>query len=164
MRTAAARIERCRRGWEPRVAGGRGGPGRPRTRPGTAAATESRTGRGTRRGTVSRASDIAEGIVACHSRRLRYELGRGQLHELAHPCGLRLHDPPPQCCNPVISPPLIIEMRIGAVVRLFDKALREHLADGAVEDARAKRELPVGPSRDLALQGVAVPLAIQQRQ
>ena len=70
----------------------------------------------------------------------------------------------PNGCDAIVAPPLVVQMRIRAVVRLFDEALREHLADRPVEHTRAEGELPVGPARDLAFQRIAMTFPIAQAQ
>src|SRR4029453_4042568 len=64
----------------------------------------------------------------------------------------------------VVPSPLVVQMRIRALVRLFDEALREHLADRPVQHTRAECELPVGPPRNLAFQRIAMALPFAQAQ
>ena len=89
---------------------------------------------------------------------------RRQLNEIAHSGGFGLRDLAAEGGDAIVAPPLVVQMRIRALVRLFDEALREHLADRPVQHTRAECELPVGPARDLAFQGIAMTFPVAQAQ
>ena len=63
----------------------------------------------------------------------------------------------------VVAPALVGARAIGTLRQLFDQALLEHPADGTVERAGAQPDLAVGPGGDVLHDGVAVTIAIRER-
>ena len=77
---------------------------------------------------------------------------------------LGLRHPPAERRDLVIPPPLVVQVRIRPLVRLFDEPLREHLADRSVEDARAEGQPAVGAAGNLALERIPMPLPVGQAE
>src|ERR1035441_4236931 len=92
------------------------------------------------------------------------KLRRRQTDELVHSSGIGLRHLAAVRCDAVIAPPLVIQMRVGAVLGFFDETLFEHLVDRSIEHAGAKLQLSARAQRNLALQCVAVAFPFGERQ
>ena len=87
------------------------------------------------------------------------ECRRRQLDEFAHPGRLRLHRLSPVTRDPVVASPLVIEVRVGPVLSLFDQPQFQHPVDRAVQHPGAQRQFSLGACGNFALDGITVPFA-----
>src|ERR1035441_3403331 len=84
------------------------------------------------------------------------ERRRGQLADFVHSSGIGLRHLAAVRCDAVITPALVVKMRVRAVVGLLDETLFEHLVDRSIKHAGAWLQLSARAQRNFALQCVAV--------
>jgi hypothetical protein len=65
--------------------------------------------------------------------------------------------------EPIIAPALVGARRVGTFGQFFDQALLEHAADGTVKSSGAQLDLALGPGCDILHDGVAMTVAIGER-
>ncbi len=69
---------------------------------------------------------------------------------------LRACDPPADRCQPVVLPPLVVDIGGGPARRFRDPPVAEHPVEGAVQSARLQLDVAIGQSRDFLKNGVAM--------
>ena len=64
----------------------------------------------------------------------------------------------------IVTPPLVIEFRIGTFIQLFDQTVTQHPLDGSVERAWTKTHFPFTALVNLAHDVVTMPFFVRERQ
>ena len=75
-----------------------------------------------------------------------------------------LRDAAAQRRDAVVATALVIEVKVRPLFGFLDEPTLDHAGDGAVEGSRAEVEFAIGTPQDLALERVAVALALTERQ
>src|SRR5262249_52042685 len=84
--------------------------------------------------------------------------------QLRQPARFRLGHDATEWRDPVIAPPLVVQVGLGALPRLDEQPLLEHALNGAVQSAGAQLQLSIGPRSNVLNDGVSMPVFIGDGQ